>query len=331
MSITETPMPPYPWQAPIWQNFYESVVNQRVPHAILLSGVDGIGVNELAYSMVRYLLCGSPLEDLACGRCRACQLFAANSHPDLFVLKREDGADQIKVDQVRACVEFVVKTAFADGPKVVLVEDADSMNTNAANALLKSLEEPQGQTVFILATHRVSAILPTIRSRCRAISLATPASGVAEEWLREQGLELDEALFQQSGGAPVLYKRWLEGDFAALQRKVNDDLLALLSSGAGAIQAASAWQNLDLEQNLQMHLHVLESAIKSKLDNEVAEPASSTLQGLLCKIDSLYLFRLRDKLLLKLAQVRGQANLNTTMLNEELAMDWFAMGQLIGR
>ena len=330
MKINETPMPPYPWQHDIWQRFCESVSKQRVPHALLISGVEGVGVSELAEAMGRYLLCVSPLEDVACGRCRGCQLISSGTHPDLFVLKREEDATQIKVDQVRSCVEFVAKTSFAEGPKVVLVEHADTMNVNAANALLKSLEEPQGQTVFLLTSNRLSTILPTIRSRCRGITVAVPSRQVSADWFADQGREIDYAVLEQAGGAPILAKNWLEGSYLDKHAKVLDAITQLMTFRSGAVIVANGWQASDLELNLHIQIQILEQAIKNKLGAKRSN-SHSELFDILQQIAELYLFRLRDKLLLKLGQVRSRANLNPQMIGEELAMDWAALAQLAGR
>lgn len=334
MSITETPMPPYPWQAELWQGFCDNVQRARVPHAILLHGVEGVGVESLALSMARYLLCQSTLEDVACGRCRSCQLLHVGTHPDLFFLKREEDAAQIKVDQVRECVGFVSKTPYANGPKVVLVEHADAMNVNAANALLKSLEEPQGQTVFILTTNRTSAILPTIRSRCRALTVNIPSTEAAQAWLSEQGLGEQYHLLVQSGGAPVLVKQWLESDFLDIQKQVHESLLALLSHQSGAVQIGVKWQKLALDTVVELQLQVLEASIKSKYKlgaTAGSEEASSSIFSILDRIHETYLFRLRDKLVSKLTVLRSSANLNAAMASEELAMDWIALAGLAGR
>lgn len=331
MSLSETPMPPYPWQDELWKSFSDSVSNKRVAHALLVNGVVGVGVEPLAYAMARYLLCMSPIEDVACGRCRACQLLSAGTHPDLFILKQDEDSTQIKVDQVRACVDFVAKTAFADGPKVVVVERAETMNINAANALLKSLEEPQGQTVFILTTNRLSAILPTIRSRCRSVGVSVPPMAQAKAWLSEQGLDLDQAILDQAGGAPVLVKQWLEGDYLQLRSDVHDILSSLLSHKIGAVQAASKMQALDIEMNLALHIQVLELAIKQRHVTSLPEQQLSKLLVMLSSVGEIYLFRLRDKLVAKLEQVKSRANLNAAMLIEELSMDWVSLAQLVDR
>lgn len=331
MSLVETPMPPYPWQNTIWQSFCENVAAKRVPHALLINGVQGVGVEQLAYAMARFLLCQSPLEDVACGRCRGCQLIASGTHPDLFMLKLEEDAAQIKVDQVRTCVDFVAKTAYANGPKLVLVEQAETMNINAANALLKSLEEPQGETVFLLTTNRLSALLPTIRSRCRAVTVNVPTESQATQWIGEQGLNIDTAWLAQAGGAPLLAKAWLEGDYAETQTQLLNDLTLLLGQREGAIQAAARWQKMNLGTVLDILVNVLEGVIKGRISDDYCSELFNGLLAQLSGVDDVYLFRFRDKLLAKLGQWRGNANLNAAMLVEELAMDWVALSQLVAR
>lgn len=330
MSIAETPMPPYPWQADIWQNFYERVSKKRIAHALLVSGVEGLGVEPLAFAMARYLMCLSPLEDVACGRCRSCELLSADTHPDLFVLRTEEKATQIKVDQVRACVDFVAKTSFADGPKVVVVEHADEMNVNASNALLKSLEEPQGHTIFILTTNRLSSILPTIRSRCQSTIVKSPTEAQAASWLDEQGLSYSESLLQQAGGAPVLVKQWLDSDYLSLQSEVTKAICDLLEYRTGAMNVSVTWQSMELATLLQLQIQTLEACLKARF-SETQEAVGSGLHSRLLKIDASYLFRLRDKFLTKLSLVRSSANLNAAMLTEELALDWVAISKLAQR
>ena len=126
----------YPWQVALWQQL---VGRTQHAHAYLLHGAAGIGKRALAERLMAYLLCRQPTDVGACGQCKACYLLAAGTHPDNFILQPEEPEKPIKVDQVRELVSFVVQTAQLGGRKVVLVEPAEAMNLNAANALLKSL------------------------------------------------------------------------------------------------------------------------------------------------------------------------------------------------
>lgn len=327
MIMYDTPMPPFPWQSEIWQRFCESIEQDRVAHAMLLSGVVGVGIEQLGVAMARFLLCQSPIEDVACGRCRGCQLLAADTHPDLYRVRCEDSASQIKVDQIRACVDFVATTSHAGGAKVVVVEYADLMNTNAANALLKSLEEPQGNTVFILTTNQFSSILPTIRSRCRVVDVAIPPRASAIAWLAEHELPTTAELLDDAGGAPLLVKQWSESDYLSIRTKVEEAVSALMKQSQGAVQVAGQWQSIEVERVLEIQLQIIERAIKAAFTD--VEQVTNELLSLLAHVPKTYLFRLRDKLLSKVQQARSNANPNPLMMAEELAMDWVALGRLV--
>ena len=141
----------YPWQAALWQQLAS---RKQHAHAYLLHGPAGIGKRALAERLRALLLCHAPVGLEACGQCKGCHLLAAGTHPDDFVLEPEEVDKAIRVDQVRELVSFVVQTAQLGGRKVVLLEPVEAMNLNAANALLKSLEEPSGNTVLLLVSHQ---------------------------------------------------------------------------------------------------------------------------------------------------------------------------------
>lgn len=173
---------PYPWHIEQYQQLQTWQKAGRLPHALLLKGEPGIGKMRLAESFWRHMLCQSN-EEFACGQCKPCQLLEAGSHPNFKSLRLQEKAQQIKVDQVREVIDFLNKTAQMPGAKVLLVEPAEAMNTNAANALLKSLEEPSGDALIILITHAPERLLPTIRSRCQQIALVKPSPEKADSWL----------------------------------------------------------------------------------------------------------------------------------------------------
>ncbi|MDP9032838.1 MAG: DNA polymerase III subunit delta', partial [Pseudomonadota bacterium] len=143
----------YPWQDSLWQQL---AGRAQHAHAYLLHGPVGIGKRALAERLMASLLCQRPNGLEACGECKSCMLLKAGSHPDNYLLEPEEADKAIKVDQVRDLVSFVVQTAQMGGRKVVLIEPVESMNINAANALLKSLEEPSGDTVLLLVSHQSS-------------------------------------------------------------------------------------------------------------------------------------------------------------------------------
>lgn len=195
----------------------------RLPHALLLLGPEGIGKLAFGEALVRALLCESPdAHGAACGRCAACGWLEQGNHPDFRRLEPESlvesgeteqggekkPSQQIQVEQVREIGDFVVMTSHRGGVKVVLIHPAEALNASAANALLKNLEEPPPRTQFILVTHRWHRLLPTIRSRCQHISLPPPDTSVALAWLKTQELRSPELALAQAGGAPLLALRF---------------------------------------------------------------------------------------------------------------------------
>ncbi|MGC2047517.1 MAG: DNA polymerase III subunit delta' [Gallionella sp.] len=205
----------YPWQQNDLKRLQE--LRKRPPHGVLFKGAKGIGKFDLAMNFAQSLLCQHPDEaDLACGKCSSCHWFEQESHPDFRLLQPEalslNGEEtesgkkpskQISVDQVRALADFVGMSAHQGGRRVVVIHPAESMNTNAANALLKNLEEPPQGMLFILVSHKPQQLLPTILSRCLSFSLPAPDAASATRWLKEQGVKNPGEALAASGFAPL--------------------------------------------------------------------------------------------------------------------------------
>jgi DNA polymerase-3 subunit delta' len=209
----------YPWHKSELSGLLER--RGQLHHALLLRGARGIGKLAFAEALARALLCESPGPGgSACGRCAACGWMEQGSHPDFRRLepeslaepaegeagaeKKEKASSQIPVEQVRGLAGFVNVSSHRGGAKVVLVHPAESLNANAANALLKNLEEPPPRTYFLLVAHRWHQLLPTIKSRCQQIPLPLPSSSEAREWIGRQGVENSDLALAQAGGAPLL-------------------------------------------------------------------------------------------------------------------------------
>ncbi len=228
-------------------------------HALLVQGPAGVGQLELAVLLARSWLCeavavGQP----GCGECKSCKLFAAGAHPDFQLLLPEaldasareslglpvDDAPasekaskakpsrEIKVDAVRGLLAFAQATSARGRAKVAVIFPAEALGGVAANALLKTLEEPAGVLRFVLASADPQGLLPTIRSRCQPVPLALPPAEVAQAWLAGQGV--DEALLAATGGRPQQARDWFE---AGLRGEVWRALPKRIARGEAAALA----------------------------------------------------------------------------------------------
>lgn len=175
----------YPWLSRYWQDWLAGFNAGRLSHAWLLSGPQGLGKLALARRMAQTLLCQHPSANGACGLCHACTLDARDHHPDLQRVGMEDSRS-LGVDLIRDLIGTLNSSAQLGGAKVVILARAESMTEAAANALLKTLEEPAGRSHLILISDRPSRLLPTILSRCQKIPLRQPEPEEILPWLHQQ-------------------------------------------------------------------------------------------------------------------------------------------------
>jgi len=213
-----------------------AVSNDKVSHAYLFAGPEGVGKATTALAFARALLCAGPVGGDACGECRECRQVEHSSHPDFYCLS-PDGLS-IKIEQVREIQRKAVFRSYQGGRKVFLIEQAEAMTAEAANCLLKILEEPPGGTVFILLSARPQALLPTVLSRCqqyffRHISGCELASSLSGQ----HGFPPEEArlLAALSGGSMGKALAWAGGSFQK-ERAAAVKLSAALED-AGALEA----------------------------------------------------------------------------------------------
>ncbi|MFT5674806.1 MAG: DNA polymerase-3 subunit delta' [Paraglaciecola sp.] len=174
----------YPWLVQPYQQLCQRQKQGKLHHALLLQGHEGIGKNEFAQYLSRYLLCSNKQSDKACGECQGCRLNAAGSHPDLHIIESEK---QIGVDQIRDAIKKLFGTSQMSGAKVLVIYAAHTMTESSANALLKTLEEPTPNTFLLLTTCKPERLLPTILSRCEKLLLAGPDMPTYTRWLEGLG------------------------------------------------------------------------------------------------------------------------------------------------
>lgn len=205
-------MTPYPWLQAVWAELTRD--RQRLPHALLLQGMRGVGKHQLALALTRWLLCQQPQNGTACGACPSCNWMDQGGHPDLRIVEPLDevregesarrGRRLISVDDIRQATQQLDLSSHQGGWRVVLITPAEAMNTAAANALLKTLEEPPPDVLLILVSHQPRRLPATVRSRCRKLTVPKPSRQLALTWLAERGLAEAEVWLQEAGGAPML-------------------------------------------------------------------------------------------------------------------------------
>ena len=181
------------WHEQSFRNLSALAKQDSLPHGLLLVGHKGDGAGFFSSELVRLLLCLNPTDN-ACGTCKACALSVAGHHPDFMHIEPEGKSMTIKVDAIRQMTKKVSETAQQGGNKVIYIESAQKMNTNAANALLKVLEEPTDNTFILLETNQLGQTLPTVRSRCRIVQLAKPTLAQSTEYLATKGIQVDTTI-----------------------------------------------------------------------------------------------------------------------------------------
>ena len=325
----------YPWQQNDWARLQE--LRKRPPHGLLFKGPKGIGKLDLAINFAQSLLCQNPDESrFACGTCASCHWFEQGSHPDYRLLQPEalsmDGEEtddskstpgkkpskQISVDQVRGLADFCGMSAHQGGRRVVVIHPAEAMNTNAANALLKNLEEPPQDMMFILVSHKPQQLLPTILSRCLSFALPAPDAASASRWLKEQGVKDPGGALAASGFAPLqavqldeqLGSEEREKLLRAVRQPAGLDVFAL----AEALQKTE--QVLVVQWLQQWCYDLLAMKLAGKLRYHPGEEAA--IKKLADTVAPLNLARLQK--LLQTAKREAQHTLNPKLFFESLLL-----------
>lgn len=323
--------PLFPWLHDDWQALATQIAQQRLPHALLLSSPAGYGKRHFAQALAQKLLCQRASE-FGCGNCRDCQQFAAASHPDYHVIEAEAGR-AIRIDQIRALQDFIPYSSHAGGYRIVVLVGAEQMNANAANSLLKTLEEPPPGRLLILLSQAPSRLAPTILSRCQQRRLQRPSAALATTWLCEQtdpALDRGAAteLLQLARYAPLNALALANSDapqkraalFASYQQ-----LFRQRKTAAAALPQASTWLDGDAVRHLGWLHSWLRDALRLRLagptlaadclDNPDLQPALAELAAHLPGTQWHQLLQMAQHLL----------NISTTapQINLELQLDVF--------
>ena len=320
----------YPWQDTLWQQL---AGRTQHAHAYLLHGPAGIGKRALAERLMASLLCQRPNALDACGECKSCLLLKAGSHPDNYILEPEEADKAIKVDQVRDLVSFVVQTAQLGGRKVVLIEPVESMNINAANALLKSLEEPSGDTVLLLVSHQPSRLLATIKSRCVQQACPLPSQAMSQAWLARAlpdcSAEERVELLTLAAGSPLAAVNLQAQGVREQRAQVVEGVKKLLKQQQSPTQLAEGWNAIPLlllfDWFCDWSSLILRYQLTQDEDGLGLADMRKVLQYLAQKTAQDKVLNIQDWILAQRQKVLSKANLNRVLLLEALLVQWASL------
>lgn len=303
----------YPWQQSLWQQFLAAKNQQKLAHAIALTGVDGLGKAQFAQQMAKAVLCLSPNEEgNACGQCHSCQVFDAGNHPDHLDIEPEEAGKQIKIEQIRDLKEKQQLTPTISTWKTVVINPAYSMNVNANNSLLKLLEEPEANTLIILITSKPERMPITVKSRCQSMHFNAPEKETCLKWLQQHYPNFNDAplvdeLLQLAKGAPLKLIEMLEENVGEQVTQINTDFEQLIKLSQNPMQLAAAWMQYEPSQLMeQLYQNVHKRIVEL---NKMPKTQQSDAQG-------KQYWQIADCIVHTTKLISSQNNLNKQLLLE---------------
>lgn len=308
----------FPWHLDTWSYLQQSLRQGRLPHALLLSGAQGVGKARLARQLVTSLLCEQPqATGLACGKCRQCLLLAAGNHPDFRMLVPEEGKTQIGIDAVRELVAGNTLSVGEGAYRVFIIDPADSMGRAAANALLKTLEEPIEGTLIILLSAKADRLPVTIRSRCQCLRFSLPVEQDAIAWIESNAQVLPgqaAQLLRLANGAPLRVPALVENGELERHTQLLGDFVAITAGQSSAILVSEAWlKGCELSSLLRYLDSWMTAMIRQKMTCQ-SEDAFPLLQTLSERLDLKLAYQLLDKL-------HETQRMSINNLNPQLALE----------
>jgi DNA polymerase-3 subunit delta' len=273
------------WLAAPMRQVREALSAGRLGHALLVHADPGCGGERFAYWVAQLRLCrGAPAP---CGACLACRQVALRQHPDFLHVAPTEDSRQIRVDSIRALAAELALTSHAGGARVAVIAPAEAMNLTAANALLKTLEEPPPETLLVLVTSAPSRLPATVRSRCLRLRVTAPDLETTQRWLAAQGRAEAAAAVAVFGAAPFAL---LDADpgrvtavYAETSRTLNDGLRDPVERAA----VAERWARDDLP----LRVACIETWLTSRIEAVATSPdlsapdAHGTLRRLFARLD----------------------------------------------
>lgn len=253
----------YPWLNQPYRQIIARHQSGQAHHALLVQAIAGMGDDALIWGVSRWLMCLQPDGLKSCGHCHGCQLMQAQTHPDWYRLEAEKGKASLGIDAVRDVTEKLYHFAQQGGAKIVWLPDAAQLTEAAANALLKTLEEPPANCWFFLSVREPSRLLATLRSRCMTWHLSPPEEAHSLHWLQKQQPQPETTLraaLRLSNGAPAAALTLLQPERWQARETLCDTLLKALSGDV--LQLLPALNSDDAAERLSWLISLLVDAMK---------------------------------------------------------------------
>lgn len=319
-----------PWQQGVWSRLQQARRQDRLPHAMLFAGPEGVGKENFAVALAQSLLCTDPdAQGEPCGECRHCHLLYTGNHPDFQMISPEEGgkSSEIKIDMIRRLTNGANLTAQSGGYKVIIVKPAERMNKAAANSLLKTLEEPVARTLLMLLSDHPSRLLPTIRSRCQRFAFPHPEQDAAIQWLESQACSGDAGtLLHLAGGAPL---KALGMDSAETLGRRLEMLKAFIELGQDQrdpVKIVAEWSKHDTRQLMEWLTGWIIDMLRLQVSNQPPLLYNWDQKQALQRIAQQLNSELLQRFLIQVYEVRNltESNLNPQLMLEKLLIDWQA-------
>ncbi|MEK6747647.1 MAG: DNA polymerase III subunit delta' [Pseudomonadota bacterium] len=309
-----------PWLMPLWARITPSIASGRISHALLLSGPAGVGKALFARLLARSLLCEKPQADgHACGICNSCHLLNVGNHPDILSIEPEEDAKIISVDQIRALTGYTMLKPQHGRRRVTVIPQAHLMNTQSANSLLKNLEEPPPHGMFILVTDKLSALLPTVRSRCQRIDFAPPALDAARAWLQIQPHMGDvDAALGLANGAPLRALQIMQDGVWLRRSALFEDFQRVVGGAQDPLISAEKWLKSGAMEVLIWLESWLSDSVCCKLAQDAGRWRNPDMAGALTRmaeqVDARAVLQL-------LSKVQDALRSLSTSINQQLVLE----------
>lgn len=285
-----------------WQQIQSMFIQNRFAPALFLVGPQHAGINEFTYKVVQLFFCKKVYDNMPCLACPECLMVQHTEHPDMVWIKPESNSSVIKIDQIRSLQQSAFLTPQRAPYKVIVIEQAEKMNTASFNALLKTLEEPAAHVHFILIGEQIGTVAPTVLSRCQLLRF-------------DSLLQVDQAVLDLG----LLYPESSQRHILVQQaEKYINDLIHLIEKKQHPCVIAAQWNQLELE-NILWFLYLLLTQLCYSNIQEI--PKHSTLNQSLCQLKSLLppvkIFEQLDLINAMLKKISHNININSLLVLEE--------------